>query len=375
MDAKKDNKELTIDYTEIAVDKVIEESAKYLPVLNDIAEEVPIVRTFLMAVKIPKSINDAILANKVREFLYNADLTTEKIDKFRKDFKKEKQKKLLKSVVYSIHSHDDEMKSQIIGKLFNMLIDGYIDEAEFDSMVHATNMINTANLTKLKDIYMLQPKAPIATGLSYNLSSLGLLDVNNSTVGTMGGGGPKHPPTTLGWKYVGIVFNFPQSGIKGYKIGDGYLVGGLDDNRMVTDTAYPVGYVIEKKMDHLEISLFGVNTKGQLIVNKSDGRPYILDEYIVKSDESPNYVAGVRYASYPKGPKGVLYKQLDNRIITSMLVETNEVYDQTIVIDLEVARQRLFDRNSDQEDTYYVEVIDQIKRFVLPDGELHDQWI
>lgn len=367
--------ELGEDYAEIGVDKIVQEASKYLPILQSVGEETPIVRTAIAAVSIPKTMSDAILASKVNAFLFGANLSEAKIDKFKKDFSKTKQEKLWKNVFHSVNSHDNEKKSEIVGKLFNSLVDGFICEHEFTTLVHATNTMNIATLDDLLEVYMFEPEVTLQTSLYTNFSNLGILNTDNSTVGRMGGGAPKYPPNNLGWKFAGIVYDFPPSGIDGVLVGQGQLIREIDNSGMVTGRSLPLKFMIENKLMYQEIRGYIVDDKNNILVDESTERLYEHNTLQVPPEYEPNVYAILMNKGFSKGPSSIrLSNANDEKQVWAFLLESVDPLPNTKFTTIESIEESLVEGISFDDDFRGL-VIKEIKRRTDADGDLHDQWI
>jgi len=309
-----------IDYAEMGVDHLIDNSKQYLPVLDDVSKEVPVVKTLVAAVKVKGSISDAILGTKVNAFLYSSNLDQKKLDKFKKKFSKAKQEKLWERVVLAINAHDDKQKSGIIGKLFAQLIDEFISYEEFFDMVHATNSLNLNNLEQLREIYTLTDESNVNPSLFYMFATLRLVDVDSSMVGGLGSGGPVYPLNQLGWKYVGIIFDFPQSSIPGVQIGKVELVRELDDAGRATGKALPLATLNARNSRHAEVEVFLVNSQNEVLCSQADGLPLSIGSMVVPAGDTPSHIVGSilqnQHVTPAQPPKRVTGRHMESGLAT-----------------------------------------------------------
>ena len=139
-----DNKslELATDYAEIITDKVAEASSASLPVLSELAIEAPLIRTFILVLTAPKAISDQILGHKISQFLYTSGLDSKKLENLKNKIKQKSFDKTLRNLVLSINAHDQEERSEILGKVFQALLGDEISLNEFNEMQYITNNIN-----------------------------------------------------------------------------------------------------------------------------------------------------------------------------------------------------------------------------------------
>lgn len=269
--------DLAEDYAQAGAD-LVEHAKHFVPALDNLGTEIPYVKTVVAAIKFPKTLSDILLGRKVYAFLYASNLDEEKLKKFCKKFSKTKQERLWEQVVLSINSHDDKRKSEIIGKLFSALVDGYLEEEEFFALVHATNTLNLGLLESLKQIYMLSDGdgPALKAAVYYTFANVGLIDINNGAIGTTGGGGPHYPLNQLGWKYIGVAFDFPPSNITGMNVGVGELISEIGDNGIPTNRAYPLDYFKQTGKRYGEVEIFLLNSGNQVLCEEDTLYPAIM---------------------------------------------------------------------------------------------------
>jgi hypothetical protein len=272
---KDDLQELATDYLEIGLDKAVKVGSDYLPVFGSIAEEVPLVKTALAVLTAPTSISDVMLGNKICEFLYNTELDQEKLDKLRSKLKSKKYEKLMRNLMHSINAHDQEERSQITGRLFRALLNEEITHDQYSNLQHVTNTINLNILSELKDYYTLKSRG--ATGHLSILESNGLISINSMNVGGWSGGNEtSYPPTELGWKYAGIVFDHEDTAIKGVKMGQGELHTVLTESGLPSSEAYPIDVIEDRKLLHAQVVLYIVGE--DFVIGSKNGMPDPIDQ-------------------------------------------------------------------------------------------------
>lgn len=366
--------ELIQDYVEIGADKLVEEAKPYISMLDPLGSEIPYVKTLVAAIKLPRTISDFILGKKVYAFLYASNLSDAKIEKFKAKFSNVKQERLWEQVVFSINMHDDRKKTEIVGKLFNALIESLISEEEFFTMLHATNSLNIHVLDVLKDFYMLGDNVSFSSSQYYSFVTNGLIDIDNSRIGTLGGGGPVYPPNQIGWKYIGIVFDNPASSIDGYKIGETDLIVEYDANSQPTGKAYPLGYIKSKGAFYREADLFIVNDSGAILCDEQ-GFPIALESVIPIAGESPERAMNRSASIYDKTPYSVLLRKMEDIniqkwafIIKSNIIIKNTSFQSISDIHTTIGQ---FNPKTDQI-RYLVQIVEQVERYVS--GDLHDRW-
>jgi hypothetical protein len=306
--------DLVEDYAEIGVEKLIDETKQFIPMLDDLSSEIPYIKTFVAAVKFPRTLSDFLLGKKVSAFLYSSGIDEAKLEKFKKKFSKSKQERLWERVVFSINAHDDKIKSEIVGKLFAALTEGTIDEDDFFDMVHATNALNLNTLEKLKQLYELTYDSSLPASLYYGFATLRLLDIDNSGIGTIGGGGPNYPLNQVGWKYIGIVYGNPPSGLTGVNIGNGSLISELNDEGQKTNKALPLDVIVKNGSRYQEVDIFMVNSAMEVLCNQEDSMPNRIGSAVVLAGETGNTRAELVAKSLGFSgakPHGVLIRKME----------------------------------------------------------------
>ncbi|MDB5185282.1 MAG: hypothetical protein JWN38_1090 [Candidatus Saccharibacteria bacterium] len=368
--------DLIEEYAEIGADKLIEEAKPYISMLDPLGSEIPYVKTLVAAIKFPRTLSDYLLGKKVYTFLYASNITDEKIEKFKTKFSKVKQERLWEQVVFSINMHDDRMKTEIIGKLFSALIDDVINEEEFFTMVHATNSLNVHVLDELKELYMLGGNASLTGSRYYSFVTNNLIDIDNSGIGTIGGGGPVYPLNQIGWKYVGIIYDHPDTYLTGYKIGEGELVVEYDpSNQQTTGNAYPLEYIKSRNMMYREADLFIVREDGLILCDEND-LPDIVDSSIPIAGEQPQTTAHILALQWGKAAHGVLSRKMEEAPIQkhAFIIKVEPQQEPSgnfrTVSDINVTINRV-EPKTDQI-RYLVQVVEQIERHVV--GELREMW-
>jgi len=366
--------DLMQDYIEIGADKLVEEAKLYVSMLDPLGSEIPYVKTLVAAIKLPKTISDFLLGKKVYSFLYASNLSDAKIEKFKAKFSNVKQERLWEQVVFSINMHDDLKKTEIVGKLFNALIESLISEEEFFTMIHATNSLNIHVLDVLRDFYMLGDNVSFSSSQYYSFVTNGLIDIDNSRIGTLGGGGPVYPPNQIGWKYVGIVFDNPISFLDGYKVGETDLIMEYDANAQPTGKAYPLGYVKSKGAFYRETDLFIVSDSGAILCDER-GFPKAVESVIPIAGESPERAINRITNTYDKTFHSVLLRKMEDVKIQkwAFIIKSNTAIENTSFQSISYIHTIIgqFSPKTDQI-RYLVQIVEQIERYVS--GDLRDSW-
>jgi len=367
--------DLAQEYAEIGADKLVEASKQYLPILNDLGSEIPYIKTLIATIKAPRNISDFILGKKVHAFLYSSHLDQRKLDSFKRKFSKAKQERLWEQVLFAINAHDDKRKSEIIGKLFTALVDEEISENEFFTMVHATNSLNIHTLDELKNLYSLSFNTSLSASLYYSFATLGLIDIDNSSIGTIGGGGPRYPLNQTGWKYVGIVFDYPSSILKGIKIGKEELVTEFNKEGRPTGKSFPLKHIQSTGEGYREVDLFIVSNDGKILCDSKHKLPYIVGPKVVIAGETPEKAAQKISAQFKKEPLPIVTRNMEDAPIQrwAYVVNYNDQLDGTqlrSLADINVSISEIPQKTDYHR--YINQVVEQIQRHTS--GELTEHW-
>jgi hypothetical protein len=271
-------KDLLEDYAEVGISDLIEQAKPYVPLLDHIGTSFPIVRTALAAIKLPRNLSDIILGKKVNIFLYSSGITEQKLETLRNKFSESKQNQLWEQVVLAINSHDDTRRTEITGKLFSSLIDGYLSEDEFFTLVHTTNIISLALLDDLLQIYMLSDEGPyLKTSIYYALITAGLVDLQNGITGTWDGEtGPSYPLNQIGWKYAGIIFDYPASNVANVLVGKSELISFIGENGLPTGKAFPLKTMKDERKRYGIADIFLLKSGGFVLCEEDSCKPVII---------------------------------------------------------------------------------------------------
>ncbi|HSW37479.1 MAG TPA: hypothetical protein VLG37_03890 [Candidatus Saccharimonadales bacterium] len=355
------------DYSEVGVEKLIKETQQFVPALDKLSAEIPYVKTVVAAIKFPRTLSDFLLGKKMSAFLYSSGIDEKKLAKFKKKFSRTKQERLWERLIFSINTHDDKIKSEIVGKLFAALIDDTISEDEFFDMVHATNSLNLNTLEKLKQLYMLAFSETLPASLYYSFATLGLIGIDNSGIGTLNGGGPSYPLNQLGWKYAGIVYDYPESSIGGVKIGIDPLVSELDKDSKMTNHAYPLRVIKQKGSSYKEVDLFVLNEKAEVLCDSKTLLPKCMGSAVILAGE--NGETTVKQVALGLGisnpPYGIHLRNLEDEHVQkwAFMVKSQESTKITVFRTLASAKEQiqiLVDKNDYSR--YLMAVADEMDR-------------
>jgi hypothetical protein len=173
---------------------------------DEILPEIPIVKSLYALVKTSKAISNALLAKKVVRFLFQLrEISPDDRQAFLAKLEGDDRERIVGSLILVLERHEVLRKSEIQGRLFAALIREDLTKAEYLTLTHATTTIDVDSLPVLRSFYGGVPgDAPPSTALLYGYGFLQLLDVDNSSLGTFGGGQPKFVQNELGEKYISI---------------------------------------------------------------------------------------------------------------------------------------------------------------------------
>lgn len=353
---------------------VIKKAEHFLPFLEDISKEISVLKTVVGLIKAGNNLSDRILTAKIGEFLYGSKLTQEKIDRFKRKFSKKTQEQVWECVVLAVDNHDQKIKSEITGKLFDALIDEIINLNEFYALVHATNVLNVHTLDALKALYSLENSkdAPKLTpNQTYSFLVSGLIGMNESYIGTVGGGSTIYPLNQLGWKFVGIIYNFPESNLPGYRIGQEVLLTEYDENWHPTQNALPLSYVEEKKLRKVEADLFAFITGNLVLCDKETGLPAVVKNRVLLAGELPlslgdELIEGGNCYS-------IRIRNMEDEPIQkyAYLTKTDKVLENTEAVPIDKVIENLTNTTEKNDYLRYVlDVAEEIRRHLT--GELKD---
>jgi hypothetical protein len=362
--------DLAVDLDQWGVDQAIEQFKPYIPALESVSEGLPIVKVMIALLTLPKTIQDIAFGVKVNEFLYNSEIDQSKVEKLKKKLGKKRNSRLWERIILSINSHDDKLKSAAVGKLAKALIDDFISYEKFFDMVHVTNNMNMHTLDILKGLYNLDNSSSLPSGRHYDFMSTGLIGVNR-VAGMSWGGTGGHSINQFGWKYTGIVLDYPESSIKGYFIGKDVLVDVYSSNTSSElQGTYPLGYVIKQNLSHDEVDIFIINDVTQVLCDESTGLPLIAESGFIEAGED-NRAAAARIAAGRLTPKTMLLHGMnDVAVRKNMFVAlgsdrraTGTIFRTTKDIDKTIA-----EKEETDEIKYLAAALAQIKR--IESGEL-----
>jgi hypothetical protein len=174
----------------------------------EITSEIPILRTLVAIVRTTKSVSTALLTRKVVRFLSQLqDVKAEEREAFLRKLEGPDRERIIGELVLVLERHETLRKSEIQGKLFAGLIKGELTNREYFDLTHATLAVNVQSLDALRKFYEGQTRWDVASAEApYSFAFLQLVGIDNSALGTYGGGKPEVTQVHLGQKFVDIVF-------------------------------------------------------------------------------------------------------------------------------------------------------------------------
>lgn len=176
--------------------------------LDKVFQAEPHLKMLIELLKLPQSISDFLFVHKFNKCFYTSKLDQAGFDKLNKRLTGNKRARFWKLIFTSIQSHDDEKRSELVGKVISALAFGRIMYDVAIRMIHASNTVNVENLDYLRDCYL--GGAGMMPGYArQEFATLGLLGIDNSSIGTLDGGGPIYPLTDFGAQYVGAIYDYP----------------------------------------------------------------------------------------------------------------------------------------------------------------------
>lgn len=364
--------DLAVDLDQWGVDQAIEQFKPYVPALESVSEGLPIVKAMIALLTLPRTIQDIAFGVKVNEFLYNSEIDQSKVEKLKRKLGKKRNSRLWERIVLSINSHDDKLKSAAVGKLAKALIDDFISYEEFFDMVHVTNNMNMNALDALEALYSLDGSRSSSNGRRYNFMNAGLVGAKRGVAassltwgGVVGGSSGGHSINQFGWKYAGIVLDYPESGIEGYFIGKDILVDVYGSNTSSElQGTYPLGYVIKQNLSHDEVDIFIINDVTQVLCDESTGLPLIAESGFIEAGED-NRVAAARIAAGRFTPRAMLLHGMnDVAVRKNMFValesdkhDSGKIFRTTKDID-----ETILEKEETDEIRYLTAALAQIKR-------------
>ncbi|MBL7159829.1 hypothetical protein ISS85_05095 [Candidatus Microgenomates bacterium] len=195
---------LVTDLIEIDIDTLIG---------NELIKELPVVKVFVTASKVIKGISNELLLKKIFIFLFQLKGTTLKErEKFLQKLGSSKRKEILSNLILVLDKHEQLRKSEIQGKLFAAYIKEKMNYMDYMTLTYVVNMMDINTLEALVKFYTIKSSASLKPELIYNFIFLQLIRIDNSKIGTLGGGGPEYKRNRLGMLLVehGAEAKIPQ---------------------------------------------------------------------------------------------------------------------------------------------------------------------
>ena len=141
-----DSSDVVSDYLELGIDSIFD---------NDILKDIPIIKTFIGAGKITKSIRERNLMKNLAIFineLNSGKIDKEKLNRHREELRKnhKKAEQELGRILIILEQTIDNIKSSIVGKLYKAYINQEIDWDAFIEFSEITNRLFMMDINILK---------------------------------------------------------------------------------------------------------------------------------------------------------------------------------------------------------------------------------
>jgi len=146
-DLEKTNDEIAstiVDVGESALDVFQEETYK----------EIPILKYIMLVPKTVHGVQDRLMAKKI--LVFATALTTASLEqrtKFIEELSSDKREKIFEKIYMTLQAATDVDRAQIVGQLFEAYIRGVLNETQFNSAMHAANMIDLETIDDLHAYY------------------------------------------------------------------------------------------------------------------------------------------------------------------------------------------------------------------------------
>lgn len=362
--------DLGIDLGQWGTEEAIERFKPFVPVLENVSQDLPWVKSIIAALTLPRTLQDIAFGVKVNEFLYNSEIDRSKVEKLKKKLGKKKNNRLWERIVLSINNHDDKLKSVAIGKLAKALLSESITYSDFFDMVHVTNNLNMNTLDILQAVYSLSNSVSLPSVRHYDFMGMGL--ISNSRIGGMSWGGTGgYSLNQFGWKYTGIVLDNPESCITGYPIGKDVLVDTYtSDDAWQLQGSYPLGYVLAQKLPRDEVDIFMINDTTKILCNDTTELPLVVGSGFIEAGENSRgaakRIAGENFTVV----NAMLIRRMEDAPVRKNMFVTlsNEQRPGTIFRSIQDILSTLSENEKTDETRYIVEAINQVRR--IESGEL-----
>jgi hypothetical protein len=174
---------------------------------DDIIPEIPILKTLYAFWKAGHTVSERLLMRKVEIFLRELRNTTaEEREAFLADLDYgPRRKRMLDDLLLILDRHDAQRKTQIQGRIVRAWIKGELNDGEYLDLTHATSTMNVNAVDDLRRFYADDLEVDDTNvQLIYSWAFLQLVGIDNSKVGSYGGGKPATVKVPLGEKLVSL---------------------------------------------------------------------------------------------------------------------------------------------------------------------------
>lgn len=173
------------------------------------ANYLPLIGPTLKIIRLGSSFADYLMARKIGFFLRqlkNGLLNTKLVEEFAKRAGEPEWEAINEKLIFALEKADSREKAELIGKAFTALINKHLSVKEFYKMIHVVNGFDFSLFGELRKFYDVED-APgnFPQEVFYSFLNFGLITINTSMIGTMGGGGPSYERNDFGRKFIKII--------------------------------------------------------------------------------------------------------------------------------------------------------------------------
>ncbi len=169
--------------------------------------EIPILNTIWAISKTMGSISNRLLAQKVIRFLRQlSTIPPKEREAFLARLEGNQWKRIREQLFLVLDKHESYRKSEIQAKLLGAWIREQLTEREFWDLTHTTSSVNIDALDDLQRFYRDELTWDLARAEDgYSFAFLRVVGIDNSKIGTFGGGSPTFTKIPLSQKFVDII--------------------------------------------------------------------------------------------------------------------------------------------------------------------------
>ena len=189
---KKFIKSLTSTSASSLVDKIGEFTIDQI-ITDQVIKDIPIIGTALSLYEAGNEIQSYLYTKKLLKFLNEVEsITQSDRHKFLGELSNSDKDKLGDNLLLIIDNIKELNAAVYLGRAFSLLVSGKIQIFTFYNFAHIINNLTTYLLQQIIFLYQYKEFAPVTGGDMYQLSSLGLLDLDHTRLirGSEGSGAP-----------------------------------------------------------------------------------------------------------------------------------------------------------------------------------------